>query len=149
MSVSASVSIAPFGIGMSASVSKSIPGEVKTQSRDNYDSTDTTHSTSHTSSQTQQSSLSHEKSTGTNRASYKNTQANQGQELAISSHASRNASKEIRTAASFSLGFRSRFTPFPDLPPGSLLLVEVQQGTEAWNSPRRFLICQQRYMKPL
>jgi len=128
VSVSASVSIAPFGIGMSASVSKSIPGEVKTQSRDNYDSTDTTHSTSHTSSQTQQSSLSHEKSTGTNRASYKNTQANQGQELAISSHASRNASKEIRTAASFSLGFRSRFTPFPDLPTGSLLLVEVQQG---------------------
>jgi hypothetical protein len=133
--VSASVSIGymgngGFSIGGSGGVSKSSTsaGDVFTESDSSYSTVDSTISTdvTHTSSTQETESTQHEWGVYKSNSSSKSDVL--GKESASEKATLSSNSDENRRLDAFEVEVKSQFTPFPNLPMGSLLLVQLPKG---------------------
>ncbi len=147
-SVSAGFSI---GLGdkvsLSSSVSRTLPGNVITNSRSTYNANDQSSAASSTQSQSHQKTQGSERRVGAQSADFLNNQNTDGSEASASSSESFNYSDEKRHSASFNLGYNSQNTPFPDMPAGSLLLVQLPHGNRDIRSALDIQVVRPHFVK--
>ncbi len=135
------------GLSFSTSCSKTIPGNIITNSHSSYQSRDHAVSDSQTTTHSRQHMSSDETKSGTQTAEYANDQKLEGTEGSSSSAQVSSRSDEKRSSASFSLGYLSAWTPFSDLPMGSLLLVQLPKGATRWSEVQDVEVVRSNFVK--
>ena len=142
-SLSGGISLFFFSVG----ASKTLPGNVITNHHSSYKNRSHAVSDSKTKIHSRQHITSEEIKSGTQTAEYMSAEKSKGTKNSSSTSDGFTRSDEKRSSGSFSLGYQSVFTPFSDLPMGSLLLVQLPKGATRWSEVQDIEVVRSNFVK--